>query len=133
MADKRGKLGTARQQHGLDRRAATDPHRSWADRLVLLPDTRDQQPEVIPLGERTDESLDQLVGAVRTYTKTWGMAGRGMYWKPQLVLQVYPNADGRAERSANTVGRKRLGRKAAMNRVERMIRMLSRKRLTTDH
>src|SRR5262249_10844429 len=66
------------------------------DRLVLLPDTRDQQPEVIPLGEHTDESLDQLVGAVRTYTKTWGMAGRGMYWKPQLVLQVYPNADSRA-------------------------------------
>ena len=69
----------------------------WTDRLVLIPDTRDLQPEVIPLSERTDQSVDQLVGAARTYTKTWGMAGRGMYWKPQLVLQVYPNGESRAK------------------------------------
>jgi hypothetical protein len=68
----------------------------WNDRLVLLPDTRDQQPQVIPLSERTDEAVDQLVDAVRAYTKTWGMAGRGMYWKPQLVLQVDGNAQARA-------------------------------------
>ncbi len=97
MADKRGKNWALPASNtasiGVQRPIRIE---CWTDRLVLLPDTRDQQPEVIPLGERTDESLDQLVGAVRTYTKTWGMAGRGMYWKPQLVLQVYPNADGRA-------------------------------------
>ena len=68
----------------------------WADRLVLLPDTRDQQAQVIPLGDRTEDAVDQLVSAVRGYTKTWGMAGRGMYWKPQLVLNVNPSAENRA-------------------------------------
>jgi len=97
LADKRGKnwaLPTSNTASiGVQRPIRIE---CWTDRLVLLPDTRDLQPEVIPLGERTDQAVDQLVGAVRTYTKTWGMAGRGMYWKPQLVLQVYPNADGRA-------------------------------------
>jgi hypothetical protein len=68
----------------------------YADRLILLPDTHDQEAQTIPLGERTDDAVDQLVAAVRTYTKSWGMAGRGMYWKPQLVLNVNPNADSRA-------------------------------------
>ncbi len=68
----------------------------YTDRLVLLPDSRDQQAEVIPLADRTDESVDQLVSAVRNYTKSWGMAGRSMYWKPQLLLEVKPNAESRA-------------------------------------
>jgi hypothetical protein len=68
----------------------------WNDRLVLLPDTRDQQAQVIPLGDRTDDAVDELVAAVRTYTKSWGMAGRGMYWKPQLLLSVNANAEARA-------------------------------------
>jgi hypothetical protein len=97
LADKRGKnwaLPTSNTASiGVQRPIRIE---CWTDRLVLIPDTRDLQPEVIPLSERTDQSVDQLVGAVRTYTKTWGMAGRGMYWKPQLVLQVYPNGEGRA-------------------------------------
>jgi len=68
----------------------------YADRIILLPDTHDQEAQTIPLGERTDDAVDQLVAAVRTYTKSWGMAGRGMYWKPQLVLNVNPNAESRA-------------------------------------
>jgi hypothetical protein len=68
----------------------------YNDRLVLLPDSRDQQAQVIPLTERTDEAVDQLISSVRTYTKSWGMAGRSMYWKPQLVLEVKPNAESRA-------------------------------------
>jgi hypothetical protein len=68
----------------------------YNDRLVLLPDSRDQQAQVIPLAERTDEAVDQLISSVRTYTKSWGMAGRSMYWKPQLVLEVKPNAESRA-------------------------------------
>ena len=68
----------------------------WSDRLVLVPDTSDQQPQVIPLSARTDDAVDPLVGAVRTYTKSWGIAGRSMYWKPQLVLNVNPGAERRA-------------------------------------
>jgi len=68
----------------------------YSDRLILLPDTHDQEAQTIPLGEHTEDAVDQLVAAVRTYTKSWGMAGRGMYWKPQLMLNVNPNAESRA-------------------------------------
>lgn len=66
------------------------------DRLVLVPDVRDQQAQVIKLGSRTSESVDELLSAVRTHMRTWGIAGQGMYWKPQLILKVDPAADGRA-------------------------------------
>ena len=68
----------------------------WNDRLVLLPDMRDQQAQVIPLADRTDEAVDQLVAAVRTHTQSWGLAGKSMYWKPQLLLDVKQNAQSRA-------------------------------------
>ncbi len=68
----------------------------YSDRLELIPDTKDQQVQVIPLGQRTEDSVEPLVAAVRTYTRSWGIAGRSMYWKPQLVLKVNPNADARA-------------------------------------
>lgn len=67
-----------------------------ADRLVLIPDVRNQEAQVIPLSERTAETVDQLVAAVRAHTQGWGMAGRGMYWKPQLILEVDPLAEARA-------------------------------------
>ena len=68
----------------------------WNDRLILVPDARDQQPQVIPLADRTDEAVDQLVAAVRVHTQGWGLAGRSMYWKPQLLLDVKPTAESRA-------------------------------------
>ncbi len=69
----------------------------WPDRIVIMPDSRDQQPQVIPLTSHTEESIDQVVAAVREQTRGWGIAGRGMYWKPQLTLDVNPNGEGRAQ------------------------------------
>jgi len=68
----------------------------WNDRLVLVPDSRDLRQQVIPLGARTQDAIEPLVGAIRAYTSSWGTAGRGMYWKPQLLLNVNPNAESRA-------------------------------------
>ncbi|MCC7083692.1 MAG: hypothetical protein IT427_01650 [Pirellulales bacterium] len=68
----------------------------WPDRIVVMSDSRDRLPQVIPLTERTEESVDQLVGAIRDHTSRWGIAGHGMYWKPQLMLQVNPNGEARA-------------------------------------
>ena len=50
-----------------------------------------------PLVERvrTEESVDDLVTAVWQRVETWGSAGRGMYWHPQLSVDVAPGADGR--------------------------------------
>jgi hypothetical protein len=69
----------------------------WPDRIVVMSDSRDQQPQVVPLTPRTEESIDHLVAAVRSHTKNWGIAGHGMYWKPQLLLQVNPNGEARAQ------------------------------------
>ncbi len=62
----------------------------------MLPDDSQQPPQTIPFSERTDDAVDQLVSAVRVHTQGWGLAGRGMYWKPQLVLEVKSDAESRA-------------------------------------
>ena len=54
----------------------------WNDRLILVPDARDQQPQVIPLADRTDEAVDQLVAAVRVHTQGLGPG------RPQHVLET---------------------------------------------
>jgi biopolymer transport protein ExbD len=97
FARKRGKNwavdGSQKTSMPIDRPVRVE---CFSDRLVLMPDTHDQQPQVIPLSARTDDAIDPLVGAIRTYTKSWGIAGRSMYWKPQLVLNVNPGAERRA-------------------------------------
>ena len=52
------------------------------DQLVILPDTGNPEPKVIPFGPRTEDSVDQLVAGVWSRTKGWGIAGRQMYWRP---------------------------------------------------
>lgn len=98
MADMRGR-NWALPSDGRASIPITRPIRleCWPDRIVVMSDSRDQQPQVIQLASRTEESIDRVVAAVREHSKRWGIAGRGMYWKPQLVLQVNPNGDSRAD------------------------------------
>ena len=65
------------------------------DELILLPDVGNPQPHVIHFGPRTADSVDKLVAAVWDYTKGWGIAGRQMYWRPVLVLQLGSSGEGR--------------------------------------
>jgi hypothetical protein len=65
------------------------------DKLVIVPETRDQKPREIRLGERTQDAMDELVSGVWDHAKGWGTAGRGVFWKPTLVLDVAPGADMR--------------------------------------
>jgi hypothetical protein len=65
------------------------------DRLTLKPDFGNPQPRIIPFGPRTADSVDKLVAAVWDYTKGWGIAGRQMYWKPQLELELGESGEGR--------------------------------------
>jgi hypothetical protein len=67
-----------------------------ADRLVVRgenPSGRDQR--VIPLGADTLDAVDELVAVVAERVETWGMAGRGMYWRPLLVMEVAPGGEAR--------------------------------------
>jgi len=50
---------------------------------------------VIPLGPNSADSVDELVSDIWTHIETWGPAGRGMYWKPVLVMHVVPGGSAR--------------------------------------
>jgi len=65
----------------------------YPDRLVLAPGTPQQKE--IPFRSKTLDSLDELVGAVWEHIDSWGIAGRGMYWRPVLSVQVAPGAEER--------------------------------------
>ena len=66
-----------------------------ADRLVVRSEENPSQAQEIPLSDRTEESIEDLVDAVWHRVDTWGPAGRGMYWHPILSVDVAPGADGR--------------------------------------
>jgi hypothetical protein len=68
------------------------------DRFWLPADTRRRaDAAVIPIDGSTESAVDGLVKAVWKRIDSWGMAGRGMYWKPVLKLQVSPGGETRAE------------------------------------
>jgi hypothetical protein len=69
--------------------------RCSADKLVIVPDARGQATNEISLGPKTEASIDDLVAGVWTQTESWGKAGRGMYWKPTLVVEVQPGGEER--------------------------------------
>jgi len=77
--------------------AATRPIRVELhnDRLVIVPESRTELPKEVHLGPRTQDSMDQFVSDVWTHMKGWGVAGRGMYWRPTLVMDVKPGAADR--------------------------------------
>lgn len=67
-----------------------------ADSLTILPDRGGSlSSKTIPLGDRTETSVNELVSAVWDQIETWGIAGRGMYWRPILSMQVAPGGEQR--------------------------------------
>ena len=51
----------------------------------------------IPLNQHTEDAVDELVSSVWQQMKQWGAAGKGLYWKPTLMLRVAPEARSRFE------------------------------------
>ncbi|MFH1264425.1 MAG: hypothetical protein ABIK89_01770 [Planctomycetota bacterium] len=67
----------------------------FQDRLVLVPEKGLGQSRVVTLGDRTEDSIDELISAVWEYMDRWGTAGTGMYWRPVLSVCIAPYADSR--------------------------------------
>jgi hypothetical protein len=67
----------------------------YPNRLVLVPESRNQLAKQIPLSENTQDSMDDFVSSVWDYMKVWGKAGRGLYWRPTLVVDVAPGGEAR--------------------------------------
>jgi hypothetical protein len=66
-----------------------------ADRLVVISDRSAADNKVIPLGPRTASSIDTFISAIWGHIEGWGIAGRGMYWRPVLQVSVAPGAEDR--------------------------------------
>ncbi len=69
--------------------------RCSADKLVIVSDMPRMPSQEIPLQSATEDAIDSLVSGVRKQTRSWGTAGRGMYWKPTLVIEVLPGGEQR--------------------------------------
>ena len=65
------------------------------DRLVILPEDRGQAPRVTRLDEDARANIDEFVSNVWRHMKGWGIAGRGLYWRPTLLVSVGPGAADR--------------------------------------
>jgi len=68
--------------------------RCHGDRIEIV-GGRGLKPKTIHLGPRTEQSIDELVSTVWTHIESWGIAGRGMYWRPVLNVTVAPGAERR--------------------------------------
>jgi hypothetical protein len=62
---------------------------------VLSDDPRRPQTRSIALGLRTEDTIDELVSVLWEELEHWGTAGRGMYWRPVLVMEVTPGGRAR--------------------------------------
>jgi hypothetical protein len=69
--------------------------RCEANQLTIIPDEDRLLPKRIAIRNRTEDSVDELVSGVWDQMKAWGLAGRGMYWKPTLVIEVAPGGEAR--------------------------------------
>lgn len=67
-----------------------------ADHLTVLPEGRARRGyKVIELNDQTDDGVRDLVESVWDRVETWGAAGQGMYWRPELLMEVEPGGEQR--------------------------------------
>ncbi len=111
VASKRGEDWALREA-GRGSVGVTRPMRveCYADRLVVVSDRGPGGDKVVPLGPRTASSIDLFISAVWEQMGAWGMAGRGMYWRPVLQVRVAPGAERRFCRIVRAAGRQRAER-----------------------
>jgi hypothetical protein len=67
----------------------------YPDKLVIVPEDRTQQALVTSLDGAAEKDIDEFVVNVWKHTKLWGIAGKGLFWKPTLVMDVAPGGDQR--------------------------------------
>ena len=65
------------------------------DRLVIMPEGSNEQPKVVKLSGKAQESMDEFVSDVWKHMKAWCPAGKGVYWRPTLLMEGKPGAADR--------------------------------------
>jgi uncharacterized protein YlxW (UPF0749 family) len=66
-----------------------------ADQLIIVPESGLSGGKTIPISTSTEASTQAFISAVWEHMETWGIAGRGMYWRPILNVYVAPGAEQR--------------------------------------
>lgn len=81
--------------HDRDAIPVTRPIRieCFPDRLVLVPDDRRAGARVFLLEDGPERAVEGLVAAIKDCISGWGIAGRGMYWRPVLRVYVSPGGE----------------------------------------
>lgn len=67
-----------------------------ADQLVIDSGNPGATRQVIPCPGQTEEAIEKFVSIMWEQMRGWGIAGRGMHWKPVLNLHVLPGGERRA-------------------------------------
>ncbi len=67
----------------------------YADRLVLVPEPGNHSPRTVLLDGPAEASIDKFISAVWEHMDSWGIAGKGMYWRPVLKVRVAPGGQQR--------------------------------------
>ena len=62
---------------------------------MVVSDRNPADSKVIRLGPRTASSIDPFISAIWGHIEGWGIAGRGMYWRPVLQVWVAPGGEER--------------------------------------
>lgn len=97
LASTKGK-DWAVMRNGNGRSAVTRPVRLRVNgsQLVLLADaTANEGEQIIPLYGDTGQAIPGLVQSVEKRIDKWGLAGKGLYWSPELVFEVTPDGEAR--------------------------------------
>jgi hypothetical protein len=68
-----------------------------ADRIVFDPVDGSGARQEIPCAGRTEDAIEKLVSTMWEQMRGWGIAGRGMYWKPVLNIHVTRGGQQRAQ------------------------------------
>jgi len=65
------------------------------DRLVIVPEVGDdRRPQQFPISPRlAPQEVDAFVTAVQKEMQSWGLAVQDGFWRPQIVMEVAPNAE----------------------------------------
>ena len=69
----------------------------YSNQITLYHSDPRRQPLKIPFESDTRHTIERFVSAIWEHMESWGIAGRGMYWRPMLNVYVDPEARWRAE------------------------------------
>lgn len=98
IADQRGERNWANPAANHFSFPVTRPIKVVCDveHLTMLPEGRSRRGyKVIELNSSAEDGVHELVDSVWDRVETWGAAGQGMYWRPELLMEIEPGGERR--------------------------------------